>query len=443
MPDVVSPKGYHPVFQCVINSNVIYTVPPQYMVSFSIERYSDNAGSELEINFIDPEFDFIESAILGTNHELVYRYGYAGEDEGPVESLSESESAGIGMTPWKRALITDYKPTIRPAGASISLNAISLENLVNNQTRSEVYRGKISEVVEAIAERNNWSTEDDDGNLTIVETKDVLSDIGNSENWEEATEYAIKDQWAQTNLSDIAFIQRALIPLAESVDGLPGYMLYFEDDPLKGTPRIHFRPRDLNEDRGEMKVYQCIYQSEGTVLEWTPEFDSQLMFRLGGSLHLEIANDSTTETAADYQTEPSDVNTAHLNGSNASDEELQAFTLDHSLATNPNEARKIARNRLQRLYSMAYGGTLRIVGDHTLIPTQKLEVRCILPGRNELHYSSGIYQIYKIKDTIEGGLFTSMVTLISDSVGAPNTRQTPDSNNIPAESRPSQDPNFG
>jgi hypothetical protein len=174
-------EPFFPVVQLKFGGNdFIVTIPPEHLIEFTaIERRGHDTATFV---FIDPTFTKIERLLFsidkerrtkeyqankkaGIRHVLAYRWGYPG--------------AGLEQTMWKRARLETYTPTITTSGMRLNIGVVSLGCEFALFVEPKTYYGKISQVVETIANEMGFTQYGVD--YFIEETDDVQNELSNTE----------------------------------------------------------------------------------------------------------------------------------------------------------------------------------------------------------------------------------------------------------------------
>lgn len=360
---------------------------PDALLGFSYTRTTDNAGNVATINLIDKDKDRLEPMFVGLDTEPVYfQYGYT---EGR-------------LSPWYSAVVTEYTPEYVVEGTKINVNMVTqglMGTLGEERKKTVAWTEKrIDEIVAEIASQRGWDTE-------IDETEEVPDNP-----WMEKSEVGPK-QFTQQNLTDEQFIVQVLLPRAiRKSDGVGGYAFWFDD--TDGKTKIHFHPPRM--DAAPVKTYHFMFDKMSEVVSYSPMMTPMIAKSFGaGVVGLPFMDVRTGEYKV---VEIHDSNTPEkvLLGGPLSLVEAPKNERQHAIplrvVADEDQAKQMAKAAFMQMYNATFGASLTIVGDPTLKPFSVIRV-IFVHKEGKVHYTSGLWLVQQIKDTISAGKYLSQLTL--------------------------------
>lgn len=264
---------FHPYFQIQSGDSPITRVPPEYVRSI---RYASSieALSTFEFDVIDPTYTTVEQLLLWSDvnkRPIISRFGYI-------------DNVGNVSGNWIQTRLLAYSPTLTHRGTEITTQClIDVGNKVI-EVQSKVYRGRISNVVQQIADDIGIDAE-------IEETNDDIN------------EQSVDDRgglktWRTGGLTPIRFIREALLPLARSKSSKSNYSFWITGvGSREQKPRLHFHtleyPNCSTRVKG-VKEFTYLVGSQDQVIEFKPNYDSSLLGAMGGGQVVMRAQDPIT-----------------------------------------------------------------------------------------------------------------------------------------------------
>lgn len=247
-------EPYHTVVQLRFGDKpFILTVPPNYLLEATItERRGGYDRATLV--FIDPSFTKLETLLLQLDKEanktsrmqaalLWLRWGFPG--------------IGLESCPWRLFRLATYSPTLTTTGMRISIELYAQGTQFKFIVEPKVYKGKISSVVQKIAEEMGYPK----ANIFVEETDD--------DDREEK-----QDPWSTKNKSRHDLVQE-LKKAARSKEN-PGQPYRFRLS-MYGT--FHFHTADYSKapkKRTKYRVFKVLFgDPETSVISFTPTYNAK------------------------------------------------------------------------------------------------------------------------------------------------------------------------
>lgn len=393
----LSPREYAPnpyvAYAWVEISGVGITLEngrPQRLQGFQYHMIGGTGGNRVTVNIFDKDETKVESLITSSQDRIMsIRFGYTTGIKSKVLTFT----------------IVNYKPEFAIGGTQITIEGISTPYGPEDRQKSRSFPGdagkeemKIHEIVEYIAGENNWSVEFD-------KTKSV------KDNHDLEKSGLMEAHFSQNKMRDAQFIQEVLAPRAiRESDKTADYRVFFEDT---SPPKLHFHPPRL--DQGPFKTYIYRKNKMSEVISFSPDFNGQVNLKLGAGIaacpyidtqtgkfeEKYIWNGNTTEKTVlggplSVETKPDEEDYSIVESRPVRDE-------DH--------AEIAARSRWFTAYHSVFGAQLSVVGDPTLVPHKVIQINVALKD-GSFHYSSGLYFIQDLTHEINGGTYTTNMTLI-------------------------------
>lgn len=204
---------------------------------------------------------------------------------------------------------------------------------------------------------------------------------------------------------------------------------------------VHFKPLQAETSGESIIEYELVYGNgiQGTsVINFSPQISGKLVMALGGSGLIGGTVDADTNemisTVADGTTYP-----AMYTMGNVSLDSSTVFRRVGSSSLTDTQIQAYMANLWWKTNALSYTATMECQGDPALTPGKMLSI--IVTNKYGVpHHSSGIYWIQSVNDSIDGGNFTSSVTMMrrGNMIGAKDINgndisisfpETPDSYN--------------
>ena len=344
-----------------------------YLEEFTIELVT--AGSwTATITLFDPSFDDLELAILAAeaDRNIELRFGW----DDPIDPLIRTFKG------W----ITRYRPEFQPHGTSLTLEVMARSlgpTVVDKTVRSYKEGMRASEIVQAIAEEQGWSTSDLAGNVTIEPTEPPLE-----------TPFNTKGE------SAFNFLRDQILKQAKSANGGSDYRLFFDEEGA-----LHFHTSTFIS--APTHLYRYARDMSGDVISFAPA-DMSLFGVLSGGGN---ARYSSSVSAQGGTAEVQSSATGGVNGEGGVTSVDSAAKRNrgdgiHSFVNlfsrHPAEVERIARSRHEHYRRFAYQAELTVRGTHRVRPLDYVRAE-VIKGNGELHYLSGNFQVFKVKHSVSVG----------------------------------------
>lgn len=365
---------------------------PQRLTGFTYIKRGADGGNYVQITVFDTEWTTVESILTASKKDttLRFRYGY---------------SRGI-KSPTYEAIVTDYKPTFTIDGVQLTIEALStgiVETKDFQKSRTfPLTAGKlqmeIHEIVQYIAEERGW-------NLVFDETKTKKSNIF-LESAAPGFEF-----FEQNKMRDFQFIKDVLAPRAvRKKDGMADYKVYFEDNPI---PTLHFHPPRYDSEP-VIRIFEYMRDKMSEVISFSPDMSPQALLKLGAGTaacpYIDIQTGEFKDIFVNNENTPEKTS---LGGklTQGVDQDVEDYSIVESRPIRDEEfALDAARSRYFRMYNALLRADMTIQGDPRMNPHKIIQVNVRMPN-GKFHYSSGLWYVMNVTDTISGGQFHTQMEL--------------------------------
>ena len=332
------------------------------LISFSYRSSIDSQAETSTLKLIDTTYDKIENILNEQGADVVFRYGYETQ-----------------LSNTKKAFVTKHYPVYEANGAKLYIETTDPTALMNRGSKNKGYYGKVSGIVQQIAENHNLKTE--------IEETDFSQLLINA--------YA----------TDIAFIRDILRPRAIAArTGRGDYDVYMSEGKV-----LHFHPPDFTQNARGVYTFSQADRSKlrGTVLQYIPFCNAEDSVREGGINY--------TISGYDYRQKTS---LRHIaSNSNSSGKVVVARKVRADSTNLPKsytinrysntafDSQKLVNNAARTRYSHAdrirYSAYVRLVGDPTILAGDIINIVMPKPDGNVgLHHSSSFYLVHTVEHTI-------------------------------------------
>lgn len=272
------------------------------------------------------------------------------------------------------------------------------------------------------------STSDAQSGLVANLEFDTKTNEKNTARVEEGSHPELKTFY-RINMTAAQFIRQVLAPYCKSKSsGQGGYRLWFDDEASPdGTPRVrlNFKPDQYNNIEDKMseallpnidKTYQFSFGSgpNSSVIDFNPNYAGIVTSVTGGYEVEGTTTDAITNDLISMKYNRfSDANRPST-GDSVFDDLQGIFRIGGSSYTYEDLATKAA-NLWYNMAPYGYTADMTVLGDPT-IDVQKLCSVAAYTPQGLPHYSSGVYLIYHVSDSISGGTFTSTLNLVRNAI---------------------------
>lgn len=358
-------------------------IPPDNVLSFTYEDTVATSSDKFTCELYDPTWTTLENLIIEHDGIIEFRFGW---------------SKGY-KSPWIKASITKHNPTFEMHGLHLSLEGHDESIIANDEAKcrgwvAESYRGKIHNIVKAIADEHGWSYD----NESIVDTKEVSDDEG------------YPKIFVQRQMPDLTFIKDVLLPYAQTPENIGGFRCYYESSKNK----LYFKPPNLNAKVS--RVYTVYKDRMGQVISFTPDLGNGSLQRQAGALNTRLVgldpfkkalfdvvvdNKSTTDNKVILGKFMPKQDIGSVGG---------AGRFTHSATPTEGAALDRARQQWFERFNMFFTAEMEIIGDPTIEPGTTIGV-LVLTTNNEPFYCSGKYEIKSVTHALDNGNYTSRLKL--------------------------------
>lgn len=392
-------------------------------------------GHQVTFTFVDETTIALEAAISeSTSKEMKFYYGYANGKKSQMYSAKINE-ASIEFTSF---------------GARLTVVAVSTEiSAASSRLNSSYTDMSPSEVVEAIAIKEGWR-------IGLVEPTKMVYEASSKKTTKRKAPSGMKvptdmddkvkydkdgdvvesnvpkkaKVFRQNNLNSIEFINKKLVPESTSKrTGEGGYKLWFEGEAPDSI--VNFAPqkdttenkKDKDEDNNPKPSKTFTFKwgssSDTTVISFTPTYNIITTEGATDSAVESKAIDSLTNAMFDMTYGLKDNPWSSLTGGKRPDSGVNNYnTLVGGSSYSANELERLAASMWYKRAEGAGGGVtaeMEIVGDPEINPQELISVIVINPNGLP-HHTTGIYLITGIEETIQGGSYTTKLTLMKNQL---------------------------
>ena len=355
---------------------------PLSLLSFSYSRTMLNAGNKVSLVLFDRAETFIERAIADHYLDLQFRYGWVRPDGGQF------------LTRMMTCAVLDYTPTFQVGGTEIALEAVTTF-VARGVQKTQEHRGRISDVVERIAQGNGWGTE--------VDRTRVVSDNGGDVGTGRS-----ESVFQQANQTDFNFILDLKGQAVRESDNKGYYTAYFDDR----DHVLHFHPPRVRGDEvSRVYVRRGNLQEENNVISFSPSIQGQLAGILGAYSAKAPYTDSVTGEEGVVEVSVSDGEETELGDVSVTNPGSSSVVSASGSHANANV---LASNRFETLFNQVNKAEMEVIGD-PFIPVGTLVDVQVFYKNGTPAYVSGRYFVTEVEDSISGGSFTSTLSMVKNA----------------------------
>lgn len=378
-------QPYYAFVDLYIGGHAFPNIPPQYLISLSVDNILLNGSSNVTLVLYDKYSDEIEEVLYrgSTIHEgnAYIRYGHT----------TGRESRILPFT------ITDYDLDIEGEGSILTIRGTTQSVVGANLEGTGIFTAGTtpSDAVKTICTRLGLAFTDE----TIHTARQLVGSDG-----EPVSFNLIREE------DYIKYIKTELCPRAiRESDGVGGYQFYIDDSQ---TPNVaHFHPLEVNQKALRTYVYQKGVNSNVVSLSITNNFISSGVGISGLASDLEASqiDPITNEEVVQKRT----ITEVHRNvtGEYTHKKSGQSTQMVETGAMSYAETEANLEYRLTHTNPKTVDMT--VVGDPTLSYAGYVRL-IILTRKNNLHHTSGIYTISNLSMTIQDGIMLSTMHLFSN-----------------------------
>ena len=245
---------------------------------------------------------------------------------------------------------------------------------------------------------------------------------------EEGTHPELKTFY-RINMTGAQFIRQVLAPYCKSKEsGQGAYRLWFDDEASPdGTPgvKLYFKPDQYVQIEDKMaerllpdvdRTYEFSYGSgpESSVISFNPNYAGIVTSVIGGYEVEAATTDAITNDLFSLKynrfTDPNRPST----GDSVFDD-LQGTVRIGASSYTYDEVANRAANLWYNMAQYGYTADMTVIGD-PMIDVQKLCSVAVYTPQGLPHYSSGVYLITHVTDSISGGSFTSAMNMVRNAI---------------------------
>ena len=231
------------------------------------------------------------------------------------------------------------------------------------------------------------------------------------------------------NMTGAQFIKQVLAPYCKSKKtGQGAYRLWFEDetspDGAAGV-KLYFKPDQYNQIEDKMsenilpdidRTYQFTYGSgpQSSVIDFSPNYAGIVTSVTGGYEVEATTTDAITNDLMSLKYNRFTDANRPSTGDSTFDDLQGTFRVGDS-SYSYDEIATRAANLWYNMAPYGYTADMTVLGD-PLIENQKLCSVAVYTPQGLPHYSSGVYLIYHVSDSISGGTFTTTMNLVRNAI---------------------------
>jgi len=427
------PNPNHPTFQFTVGALLtaegeptggfdLTPTRPQYIQYF---EYVDNIGvwsDQFTLRIFDPSWDIVAenevlSAIRTANTEnpqvggdsrttrqifgfenCIMSWGYTAAPERTLNQMLRTDGL------WSRnhaGVVLEYSPRFLGFGVEITLSGQSNESVQRLTAKSRTWPGQIqrsgttiSDIVQQLCDENGWGS-------CILPTQPL-------------TLHNEPLKFDQAQMDDLYFIQHVLRPLAVAAQNpsLTGFLAHYDSR----NNVLHFHPPMFSK---LARHYTYARQRLGAVISFQPQVNPAMIVALGGHrIDFGGLDDETKEPFTDFVTDR-DLPDAPILGPVGPPDEITLSTQKFLMGLTSSYPKKdLAKIEAKAMYeTMRWStveSTLVVVGDPTIRAGQVVRVT-VFSKNGEPHYTSGLYLIKEARHVIQGGEYTTTLSLLRNA----------------------------
>ena len=368
-------------------------IPPQYLINFNYTRRTNSEANTFSFSVFDKTAYELEAILSSYFDDVSFRYGYS---LGPA-------------SPLYTAQIHTYGLEFQAGGVVLSVEGFTKGIASYNIPRKKVYRNMtIDQIVRAIADQEGWGVGKIEPCAPVYE-------------YDGLTDAPVMKGFVQNNVPSVKFIKSDLIKYAKSAKtGESGFEFYFDDD-NEERPVINFCLPVYKKKPYKTFYYEFNRSGDGEVLSFQPDIKGLFTFTGGGLVEASTVekykNDFLSENRTIY-TNPEQLKTAPRS--------VISYDSKKTVYASSSETIDGIKNRISNLWyqnlKLMYPATLSVIGDPTLLVHKNIVV-IVMMENGQPHHTSGVYFIREISDDIQGGSFTSNMSLTRIGLGKGNEEQ--------------------
>lgn len=363
-----------------------FTIPPNFIESFTYTDTMANTGDAFEIQLFDPTWELLDSDLFRnfdeTRRKVQFRFGW-----GPDFMSKYQYGEILKITPG----------AVSRAGVKYTLTGADIISTRNSAGTPKVYQGKISDVVKQICVENGWASD-------VTETDDVMELAGRDEKGQVA-KGQVKKTWQKGNMPNLAFVNYLAV---RSISKAKPGNFYAWVDSSTSPPTLHFGPSTAHE-KAIMGIYTFQTDRMGQVISFEPQVNAGT-FTFGGLASTKVTTrDPSTRKVIEKEVTPTTFKASVATGKRAhvASGSSQGF---HIPPVTEEEASARIGAYYDRLSLSAMEAQLTVIGDPTVLPNNYVRVELFTPA-GKPYFTGGVYIVISVTHEISPGSYTTTLDL--------------------------------
>lgn len=390
---VIVPQPASWYLDLAIGSNNLTTIPPQYVQTFTHTRTMLDAVGSFQVDLFYEGNSELEDLIaeqgFGANTEngnVFFRYG-----------LSSGGSSEV-----YQGILTNYALDFQGGGTLLTISGTSLAVVSNSRAYTASYTGtSIHDIVKQIAAKQNWD-------VGIIEPcVPVLS------SFDDITGNPTHKAFYQMNVQPLQFIKEELIPYSvSSVTGMGGYTVSLRDSG-SSRPILDFCTPQITKP----SVFQYLYYAgvESNIISWNPQIQDVInMLKGGGQLGISTM-DSTTNNLISFVQSEATAKSMPIMGSRVFANKNAAISYMNASSMLETEMQAKAKSLWTKNANLSYVSTMEVPYSPVVNPNDNVDI-LIMNSAGQPHYTSGVYLVSQVIDTLDDTGAVSTMTLIKNAI---------------------------
>lgn len=359
----------HAYVKVSVNGELL--VPYNFIQGFEIVRYRGGVGDTATIDIFDDQWSAVESRLAEHYDNVVVEYGY-------VNSQVKSQTY--------KMRVSDYSIAFNSTGVELTVKAMA-DSIYDNLKQQNIIldTNNPTEAVKKISEALGYKVLDKnfDATTSLPETDNPFNVI---------------------NDNPISYIIDTILPVSSETETMNFY--------VDNNGYAYFK-QDIYDQQSVPRTYIIMKGYDTPVKDFTVDikgvFGGTTRFGVGSGIRSTVIDpnmksfNSAQVTADSVITEATGTR-IHI------DPEQSILSVDTAGSSYTQMSRRLYYD-MKNSMSEHYQATLTLVGDPTI---NQLEYIRIINVTDEgyMHHTSGIYQVHKIIDSVDGGEMTTILTLV-------------------------------
>lgn len=379
--------------QLAIGSSKLTTIPPEYVVSFTHVRTMMDSVGTFELTLFYEGNSELENLIaeqgFGAHTKrgnVFFRYGVANQSSTDVYE----------------SIMAHYELTFDGGGTQLILGGTTLAIVNNSRAYVKTYRNsRIDEIVKQIAHDQGWRIG------TIEPCVPLMTSV------DDITGEVSHKTFHQMNIQPLQFIKEELIPYAvSSLTGLGGYTVSISNQ-SGSAPTLSFCPPQITKPTIAQFMYYAGQSSD--MITWNPQIpDAVNISQGGGQLGVASMNSLTNGLSSFFQTDASSPSMPIM-GSRVFADRNVAVTYMNTSSMMEKEMEARAKSLWMKNANLSYTATMEIPLSMLVNPNDTVDI-LIMDSGGRAHYTSGVYLVRQITDTMDASGGISSVSLIKNAL---------------------------